>query len=432
MTDDAIAEIRRMNRNNRFAILALFAIGGGWAVFAPLDSAVVARGVVGVESNQKRIQHPSGGVVSSIYVKDGDRVSAGQTLFALDETQWRASLRVLTNQWIWLKAREARMIAERDGRGQFDVPAELSTVRDDPATAQAMESERSLLISRRAAQDGLVRQLKERLAQTSREHRALLELAQGRARERTYLGKELGGIEHLYKKGLATTNRLVSLQRDMTRLKADQVQLQSDAERTMSRSGEIELEILRRASERQTELADALRDVQSRIAEVEEKRIAALDSLERAVVRAPQPGVVIGSVLHTVGGVISPGETAMRLVPEGDNLVIEARVTPREIDRIALGGEASVKLLAGNQRTASQLSGQVIHIGADQSRDERTGESYFLVRIGLDRGAARRLAGVGLQPGMMAEAFIGAGERTPMEYILQPVSDQFARSMRER
>jgi HlyD family secretion protein len=432
MTGDAIAEIRRMNRNNRLAIAALFAFVGGWAVLAPLDSAVVARGVVGVESNQKRIQHPSGGVVSSIFVKDGDRVLAGQTLFALDETQWKASLRVLTNQWIWLKAREARMIAERDGLGQFDLPAALQPVHDDPAAAQAMDSERALLNSRRAAQSGLERQLKERLAQTAREHRALLELAQGRARERDYLGKELGGIEYLYKKGLATTNRLVSLQRDMTRLKADQVQLQSDAERTLSRSGEIELELLRRASERQTELVDALRDVQSRIAEIEEKRIAALDNLERAVVRAPQAGVVIGSVLHTVGGVVAPGETAMRLVPDSDKLVIEARVAPREIDRIVLGGEASVKLLAGNQRTASQLPGNVIHIGADQSRDERTGESYFLVRIGLDQGAARRLAGVGLQPGMMAEAFIGAGERTPMEYMLQPVSDQFARAMRER
>jgi HlyD family secretion protein len=432
MSNDAIAEIRRMNRHNRFAILGLFALAGGWAVFAPLDSAVVARGIVGVESNQKRIQHPSGGVVSSILVKDGDRVAAGQPLFALDETQWRSSLRVLTTQWIWLKAREARMIAERDNQGQFNFPHELAALQDDTAVGQAMESERALLQSRRAAQNGLERQLRERLSQTSREHGALLEMARGRAQEREFLSKELGGIEHLYKKGLATTNRLVSLRRDMSRLKADQVQLQSDAERTISRSGEIELELLRRTSERQTELVDALRDVQSRLAEIEEKRLAAQDSLGRAVVRAPQPGVVIGSVLHTIGGVISPGETAMRIVPAGDNLVIEARVTPREIDRIAMGGEASVKLLAGNQRTSSQMMGQVIHIGADQTRDERTGESYFVVRIGLNHQEAQNLAGVALQPGMMAEAFIGAGARTPMEYLLQPVSDQFARAMRER
>jgi HlyD family secretion protein len=432
MSHDAISEIRLMNRNNRLAVLGLFALVAGWAMFAPLDSAVVARGVVGVESNQKRIQHPSGGVVSSILVRDGDRVAMGQSLFALDETQWRASLRVLTNQWIWLKAREARMIAERDNRRQFELPPDMKELQDDPAVRQALASERALLMSRSAAQNGLERQLRERLAQAGREQSALMEMARGRAREREYLSKELGGIEHLYKKGLATTNRLVSLQRDMTRLKADQVQLQADAERTASRSGEIELELLRRASERQTELVDALRDVQSRIAEIEEKRLAAQDSLSRAVVRAPQSGVVIGSALHTVGGVISPGETAMRIVPDGDNLVIEARVAPREIDRIAVGGQASVKLLAGNQRTASQLPGEVIHISADQARDERTGESYFLVRIGLDREEAKRMTGVGLQPGMMAEAFIGAGARTPMEYILQPVTDQFARAMRER
>jgi HlyD family secretion protein len=432
MTQDAIAEVRLMNRNNRFAILGLFALVGAWAVFAPLDSAVVARGVVGVESNQKRIQHPSGGVVSSILVKDGDRVTAGQPLFALDETQWKASLRVLTTQWIWLKAREGRMIAERHDRARFDLPSGLAALRDDPAVAQAMESERALLQSRRAAQNGLERQLRERLVQTGREHGALMDMARGRAREREFLSKELAGIEHLYRKGLATTNRLVSLQRDMTRLKADQVQLQSDAERTISRSGEIELELLRRASERQTEIVDALRDVQSRIAEIEEKRHAAQDSLSRAVVRAPQNGIVIGSVLHTIGGVVAPGETAMRIVPDSDNLVIEARVAPREIDRIVMGGEASVKLLAGNQRISSQLPGEVIHISADQARDERTGESYFVVRIGLDRDEARRMTGVGLQPGMIAEAFIGAGARTPMEYMLQPVTDQFARAMRER
>jgi HlyD family secretion protein len=432
MTPDAIAEIRRMNRNNWLAIGVLLSAVTAWSLLAPLDSAVVARGVVGVESNQKRVQHPSGGIVSSILVQDGDRVREGQVLFALDETQWRSTLRVFTTQWIWLKAREARMIAELADRGAFALPASLADIRHDPAVAQAIESERALLKSRRAAQDGLKRQLNERLAQTSREHGALLEMARGRAQERAYLDKELSGVAHLFRKGLATTNRLVSLQRDRTRLTADELQLRSDAERTLSRAGEVELELLRRTSERQTELVDSLREVQARIAEVEEKRLAAGDSLARAAVRAPQAGVVIGSVVHTVGGVIAPGETVMRIVPDADNLVIEARVSPREIDRIAMGGEASVKLMAGNQRTASPLLGKVIHIAADQVRDDRTGESFFLVRIGLDRAEAQRRAGVGLQPGMLAEAFIGAGSRTPMEYLLQPVSDQFARALRER
>lgn len=432
MTQDLLVEVRRMNRNNWLAIAGLAGLLGTWSLLAPLDSAVVARGIVGVESNQKRIQHPSGGIVSSIAVKDGDRVAEGQVLFALDETQWRSSMRVLTTQWIWLKAREARMIAEREEGSNFEMPVEFSDLRGDPAVELAMESERALLVSRNAAKDGLKRQLNERLNATRREHGSLLETSRGRALERTYLSIELGGIQHLYRKGLATTNRLVSLQRDMTRLRADEAQLQADAERVLSRAGEIELELLRRNSERQTELVDALRDVQSRIAEIEEKRIAAGDSLKRAVVRAPQGGIVIGSVVHTVGGVVGPGETAMRIVPDSDNLVIEARVAPREIDRIAMGGEASVKLLAGNQRTSSPLPGRVIHIAADQARDERTGEGFFLVRIGLDREEAKRLSGIGLQPGMMAEAFIGADSRTPMEYLLQPVSDQFARAMRER
>ncbi|HAH10907.1 MAG TPA: HlyD family type I secretion periplasmic adaptor subunit, partial [Alphaproteobacteria bacterium] len=357
---------------------------------------------------------------------------AGDVVLRLDATQTRATASVLQAQWISLKAREARLLAERDGLRQIRMPEDLQPLKHLPGVRQAMDGEVALFRTREQTRGGFATQLRERKSQVSLERTSLMKLSAARRQEMQFLSKELGGIQRLYARGLATTNRLVNLQRDMTRLQAEAMQFESDTLRLGGRSDEVELEILRRTAEHQTEVVDALRDIQVKLAELDERRLAAADTLAKLEVKAPQSGVVFGSIVHTVGGVVAPGQTLMRIVPEDQPLVVQARIAPRDVDQVALGSAAAVKLLAGNRRLAEPFNGKVVHVSADTARDERSGEAFFLVRISLDRMAAERQLGVRLQSGVQAEAFITTAERTVLSYLVEPLSDQFARSMRER
>lgn len=425
-------DIRDLNRRATLALLALAGIVGVWAATAPLSGAVVAPGVVAVESNLKRVQHKAGGSIAEIRVRDGDRVREGDVLFRLDAGQARAALNVFTVQWASLKAREARLLAERDGADRMTLPPELAAVAADADAAQAIEGEKSLFASRRLAHQKQEAQLGERLEQLAKESQTMVALSQARAQETQLLSKELKGLEQLFHRGYATLPRLVAKQRDMTRLQAERLQFATDAERVKDRAGEVELEIAKRQSEHLTAVVDALRDVQVKLAEVDEKRLTARDTLARLDVRAPRDGVVLGSTLHTIGGVIGAGETVMHIVPENDPLVVEARVAPREIDQVSVGAPATVKLLAGNRRTVSDLEGKVLHVSADIARDENGNEGFFVVRISIDRDDVAKRSGFAPQAGMTAEAFIKTGDRTALAYLLQPVTDQLDRAMRER
>jgi HlyD family secretion protein len=322
--------------------------------------------------------------------------------------------------------------AERDDLQAFVVPESLDKRRNEPALSQAIAGERALFETRRAAREGQTAQLRERIDQLRNEERSVRDLATLRARETQLVSKELQDIKGLYKSGWATRTRLTALEREHARLTGEHLQFATDAVRTQGRNSEIEIEILRRHSEFKTEVVDQLRDVQVRLAELRERRLTASEVMSRIEIRAPVAGVVHGSVLHTVGGVIAAGDTVMRIVPDGDPLVIEARVAPGDVDRVTVGAETKVRLLAGHTRTATDLSGNVLHVGADLVRDDQSGDSYFSVRISLDRHAAERSAGVPVQSGMPAEAFIHAGDRTALAYLLQPISDQLSLAMRER
>jgi HlyD family secretion protein len=428
----AHSDIARLNRRALIALVVFFGLGGCWIALAPLSAAVVARGVVTVESSVKRIQHPAGGLVTEILVRDGDRVAAGATLVRLDAGQARANLTVINTQLDALQVREARLQAERDDLQAFAVPDHLDKRRNEPALSQAIAGEIALFETRRAAREGQTAQLRERIDQLRNEERSVRDLATLRARETQLVSKELQDIKGLYKSGWATRTRLTALEREHARLTGERLQFATDAVRTQGRNSEIEIEILRRHSEFKTEVVDQLRDVQVRLAELRERRLTASEVMSRIEIRAPVAGVVHGSVLHTVGGVIAAGDTVMRIVPDGDPLVIEARVAPGDVDRVTVGAETKVRLLAGHTRTATDLSGNVLHVGADLVRDDQSGDSYFSVRISLDRHAAERSAGVPLQSGMPAEAFIHAGDRTALAYLLQPISDQLSLAMRER
>lgn len=402
---------------------------GVWATTAPLAGAVIAQGQVVVESNVRRVQHPSGGVVADIRVNDGDRVRAGDVLVRLDETTVRASLAMVENQLYQLLARQARLSAERDNT-EPEVPEELAQRAGDPPVAKIIAGEASLLAARRGAINGQLSQLKERVAQIGEEIRGLEAQAESKREQIRLIQHELEGVRDLYKKNLVPLSRQTQLEREAARLLGENGQHTADMARAKGRITETELQMIQLGQEQRREVATELRDVETKIADLVERRVAALDQLRRIDLRAPQDGIVHQKTVHTVGGVISPGEQIMLIVPEKDGLVVEARIEPPMIDRLKLGQLVTLRFSAFNSATTPDLFGTLVRVAADLSKDQQTGASFYVARVGLTAGELTKLGDKTLVPGMPVEVYIQTGTRTALAYILKPIEDQLNRSFR--
>jgi HlyD family secretion protein len=414
-------------------IVGVLAIGfGGWASTAELSGALIAQGTIVVDSNIKKVQHPTGGVVGEVRVHDGDRVKAGDILIRLDETVTRANLAIVTKSLIELYAREARLGAERDGVDTVAMPPELKNQADDPDVKAALDSERKLFDLRRTARLGQKDQLQERIKQLQEQIAGLVAQQDAKSKEISFIDQELSGVRDLWQKNLVQLNRLTSLERDEARVEGERGQLVASAAEAKGRIAEIQLQILNVDQEFSSDVAKELRETDSKIGEAVERKVTAEDQLKRIDIRAPQDGVVFQSTANTVGGVITAGDPIMMIVPESDKLSVEVKVEPKDIDQVAIGQSVVLRFSAFNQRTTPELNGSVTRIGADTSNDQRTGQSYYLVRIGIEPGELDRLGPVKLTPGMPVEAFIQTGERTLVSYLVKPLHDQIMRSMREK
>ncbi len=428
--------IRKLNIIG-FGLVVLF-LGGfaGWAATSQLAGAVIAPGSLVVESNIKKIQHPSGGVVSDILVREGEVVQEGQVLIRLDATVTGATVGAVQSQLDELMAREARLLAERDGASAISFPAALMNRQNEPSVATALMGEKKLFDSRSAARTGQRSQLEERVAQTKEEIRGLTAQQESKESEVGYLTDELSGVAQLYKQKLVSMTRYTQLQRDQAKLQGERGQLIADIARARGKVSEIELQIIQLDQDFRTEVLKDLRDTQGKIAELNERITAAEDQLNRIEIRAPQSGTVHQLAIHTVGGVIRAGETIMEIVPRGDQLVVEAKVPPRDVDQVVSGAHAVVRIRAGNQRTMPELDGTVSLVSADLTREAQSGaeagQAYYLVRIVLPPDQVRRLGQFHLLPGMPAEAFVQTQSRTPLQYLLKPLREQMARAFRER
>lgn len=403
---------------------------GLWAATAPLSGAVIASGKVVVESNVRRIQHPSGGVVAEIFVRDGDAVRAGDVLLRLDETNARASLALIDIELVRMQARKARLEAERDGLEQPVFPQGLLARVNDAAAVEAVEGEQRLFEVRKAAADVQRAQFRERIQQSNEEIVGLLAQIEAREVQTRLINQELESVRTLYDKGLIALSRLSSLEREAKRLEGEAGSLVADTARARGRIAEIELQIIQIDEDLRREASTELRDVDGKIADLSERRIAASDQFDRIEMRAPQDGIVHQQTVHTVGGVIGPAEQVMLIVPETDGLIVEARVEPTMIDRIRIGQKANVLFPAFDSATTPEVEGNVAHVSADSSTDEQTGMSYYTVRIALGAEQLGRLEGKELLPGMPAEAFIQTGSRTALAYLVKPVEDQLTRAFR--
>jgi HlyD family secretion protein len=429
--------IRRLNLIGLAVTVVLIGGVGGWAATAQLAGAVIAPGTIVVETNVKKVQHPTGGVVGEILVKEGSPVEAGQVVLRLDDTVTKATLGVVRSQLDELTARQGRLTAERDDAAAITFPAELTSRRADTTAATAVAGEERLFESRRTARTGQRSQLRERIAQMNEEIRGLAAQQAAKEAEIELIGTELVGVTDLYQKNLVSISRFTQLQRDQTRLLGERGQLIADNARARGKISETELQIIQLDQDFRTEVLKDLREAQGKIAELKERVTAAEDQLKRVELRAPQAGVVHQLSVHTVGGVIGNAETIMQIVPRADELVLETKVAPSDVDQVVLGAKVTVRIMASNQRTSPDVAGIVTRISADLTREQQANAgqpapAHYTVRISLPAEEVARLKDIRLIPGMPAEAFIQTHERTPLEYLLKPLQEQIARTFRER
>ena len=429
---DAQASIRR-HIILGCAVVAFIAVGlGGWASTAEIAGALIAQGSLVVDSNVKKVQHPTGGVVGEVRVHDGDHVKAGDILIRLDETVTRANLAIVTKGLTELYARKARLGAERDGADAVAVPRELANRANDPDVQESLSSERKLFELRRTARVGQKDQLRQRIGQLQEQIVGLTAQQDAKTKEMALIDKELAGVRELYSKNLVQINRLTSLEREEARLQGERGQLIASAAETKGKISETELQILNVDQEFTSDVAKELRETDGKIGEYVERKVTAEDQLKRTDIRAPQDGVVFQSTANTVGGVITAGDPIMLIVPETDTLLVEAKVEPKDIEQVQLGQPVVLRFSAFSMRTTPEINGTVVRVGADTSTDQRTGQSYYLVRISMTADEIKRLGDVKLTPGMPVEAFIQTGERTMISYLVKPLRDQLNRAFRER
>lgn len=422
--------IRRNVRLGGFAALLLVGGLGVWAATSSLSGAVVAGGHLVVDSSVKAVQHPQGGVVGALNVRNGSMVQQGDVLVRLDDTVARANLAVFDNGLAELAARRARLIAERDGSAEVTYPADLRDHASEPQVAQLIEGENKLFGLRQQARSGQVSQLRERIAQFRQEISGIEAQQKSKQKEIALVDAELEGVEALWKKKLVPLSRLSERQRAQAQLTGEDGALTAAAAQTRGRISETELAIIQIDQDMRSQVAGELREIDAKAGELRERQIAAEQSLKQTDIKAPQAGRVHQLAVHAAGAVIAPGEAIMQIVPTADALVVEARVAPQDIDQVRIDQPATLRLSAFNQQTTPEVEGTVERVSPDMIEDQKAGLSYYAVRIALSAKSLEQAGSPELKPGMPAEVFLKTNDRTVLSYLFKPLTDQASRAFR--
>lgn len=405
---------------------------GVWAATTELSGAVIAGGAVVVESNVKKVQHLSGGIVAELHVREGRHVQAGDVVVRLDDTIMRANLAIVVKGIDEMTARKARLESERDSAEAITFPAVLLERIGERDVSNAVQSERKLFDLRRNARAGQKLQLRQRILQLLEEIAGQVALQEAKAEEITLIKRELDGVRELWGKKLVQMNRLTALEREAVRLTGERAQSLSTTAQARGKVAEIEQQIIQIDQDLSSEVARELREIDAKLGEFIERKVAAEDQLKRIEIRAPQDGTVHQLAHHTVGGVVGPGEQIMLIVPESEKLAIDARVPPQEIDQLSIGQTTALRFSAFNQRTTPEISGSISRISADVSVDQRTGMSFYTIRVNISPEEIARLGEVKLVPGMPVEVFAKTYDRSVLSYLAKPLQDQISRAFRER
>ena len=413
-------------------ILIAFLLFGIWASLAPLAQAVVAPGVVKVELDRRVVQHLEGGIIKQIHVADGAIVKQGDLLLTLDATQFHSDKEVNDSQLLALLVTEARFRAERDGLDDIAFPPEID--RNDPRIAEVMANEISLFKARRNAHRSEMNVLRERVRQAESQISGLQQVDRRKSEVRESLQTERADLAKLIEKNFISRHKLLQVERQVSELESDIAENNAKISSQKVQQRETELLVEFRSAEYKSQVVNSLTDVQKRIDELRKKLLSIDDRVNRAEIRAPVSGKVIGLKVNTAGAVLAPGTHVLDIVPEGANLLIEAHLSPNDIDTVRIGQLADIRLTSFKATTTPIIEGKVTHLAGDRLIDERTGAPYFECRVELTPAGVEALAesNLRLQPGIPADVIIKTGERTMMQYLTQPLSNALARVFREK
>lgn len=418
-------------RQGFIALFILVVCMGGWASVFKIKGAVIASGVIMVEGKPKTLQHLDGGIVGDILVKNGDVVKAGQIVLRLDPTAMDANRTIVEKRLFEAQARVDRLRAEWDGAKEISWSKILVDAGDRADVAEIITGQQKLFEARKKSMSGQVAQLRQRIKQSREQIQGLNDLIGSKRAQLSLIGEELDGLRKLLIKGYVPKTRVLALEREQARIGGDISTHRSDISRTHSAIGETEIQILQIKKDAIAEILTELRQVESERSDLNEQLITASDQSARIDITSPVAGIVHDMSVTTIGGVITPGQPIMQIIPVNDRLIIEARIQPVDIDQVYVGQPARIHLSAFSQRTTPQLDGFVINTSADSLVDQVTGAPYFSVRIEIPPSEKEKLGELVLIPGMPAESFIQTEERTVLNYILRPFIDQLGRSFRE-
>jgi len=413
------------------SIIAVFIVGIAiWGSTAPLASAIIASGQLKVDTNRKQIQHLDGGIVTEVLVGDGQKVKAGDNLVILDPVQAQASLGIVEGALYAAQLQKVRLQAERDGIEKPDFSAFEQTLINDQLSL--IQAQYSLFDIRRSVQTSQQEILNQQIANLRTQIEGYEFQRRSTQKQITISKDELNNLRDLKQRGLVGNERVLELERNLAQLEGRDGELMSLSAGSRSSIDEKRLELIRVQRSFNEQILAELQEVESQIMDLQERTNAASHNLKQMIVKAPVDGTVVGLSVHTIGGVIVPGQLLMEIVPANDKLIVEGQVSPADVDDVIIGLKARVKLSGLQQRTTPEVEGLVKYVSADSFTDERSGQSYFLVRVSVSAEELAKLETDELVPGMPAEVFIQTGERTAFQYLMQPIFDTIDRAWRER
>ena len=433
-TNQTNASLRRLQLFGFVSILSMVGVFVAWTYYSDINGAVIASATIEAESYSKKVQHREGGNVLKILVKDGDVAQAGQDLVVLDPTEIKAQLGITQGQRDEFLIKKARLEAQRDLNDQINLPQETSARAEEPSLAATIAGQQKLLQSTLGTLAGKQDQYNAQVGQLGDQIKGYDAQLVGNKRQLSLIAEETASLRKLLAQGLLPASRVMSMDREAARISGDQGQLEANRAGAQSKIAEIKVLMLQSKEEVRNQALTELRDTESKLVDLQGQLITVQSRLSHMTVKAPITGTVYQLAVHTEGGVIAPNETLMMILPQNDDLVLQASVTPNDIAHVRVGQPAEIRFNSFDARTTPQIMAEVTQVAADTTKpDVSRGEQqpYYSIRLVISAKELEKLGEKKLKPGMSAEAFIQTESRSPFSYLIKPLLQQWSHAMRE-
>ncbi len=425
--------LRHLQWAGYLAIITMLGGFAGWSWFSNINGAVIAPATLEAESFSKKIQHREGGNVLKINVKDGDVVQAGQDLVVLDPAEINAQLGIIQGQLDEVLVKRSRLEAQRDLRGQLDLPSLVQSKLGDSHVAEVVAGQQKLLSSVLGILKGKQDQLAVQIGQLNEQIKGVDSQLVSNKKQIDLTTLETDALRKLQLQGLVPAAKIMQMDRDVARLAGEAGQLNAGKAQAIARISEVKLQTLQAEDDLRTQALGELRDTESKLVDLQGQKLTASSRLDHTIVKAPIAGVVYQLSVHTEGGVIAPNETLMMILPQNDDLVLQAGVSPRDINNVHEGQKAEVRFAALDARTTPAISAEVTHVAANTTKPDRFDmQPFYAVTLMIPAKELAKLGADKLRPGMSAEAFIATEARSPFSYLIKPLIENWSYAMREK